>query len=207
MNKPTPQSRPSVADKYILPDGRTPVPDIVEVTVPEPDRRRWTQEAKMAFQELQPAAVYIIATEHAISGAIHSADGAILRAWGGDDGVRLYRIGVTSAQPWGDKLTAAHARGPVAVKLLTRLWVPSDGHVVRFEQTVDLGLAARASEADVNGYHALPAATRDAELIASLKALGRSEGMQWVEDDRELFETCLRMAERARAVKSRRWHN
>ena len=196
------------ADKYILPDGRPPPPEPADIPVPDtPTRHRWTDAEKADFARLKPAAVYVVGTEHAVSGAVHDRHGRKVDSWGGIYGVRLFRIGVTSAAPWASKMTAAYARGPIPMQFIGRLWVPygdddsvrcgraSDDiktGIARFEQLAELTLAGQAVHPEVNGCHALAHDTGDADLLAVIANAGIVNGMQWVVDDAGIHGECKR---------------
>ena len=187
-------SSASLADKYITRTGERPAPVAQEIAAPSPIK--WSGDEMAEFKALAPAGLYIAVSDVAVSGAEHDRDGTITRIWGGTKGIRLARIGITKAPPWQDKLSVVFSRSPVGIAVAGRLWTTDFNAVAALEQQAEMVLAADACAPEVNGYTALPHDCDVPRMIARLQMIARAHGVQVVETDAELHDTCRRMVER-----------
>lgn len=73
-------------------------------------RVRWSQAKKLAFKEMAPAAVCIVATDGPVSVVTYGSGGQVLARFGHNRGCWPMRVATTSS--WADNITDAYNKSP-----------------------------------------------------------------------------------------------
>ena len=111
-------------------------------------RLRWSREKKLAFTELSPAALALVATDGPVSVTLFGAGGEVQRL-GHNRGIWPARIAKTAA--WKDTVTATWDKNPFfALGAKFRLWCPTVQERDKLAEFA-LGLMAERAENDGDG--------------------------------------------------------
>jgi hypothetical protein len=151
-------------------------------------RERWSPRKKLAFQELDPIAICLVATDGPVSVVLHDpANGATTRI-GHNRGI--WPAKVTRTASWRDTTTPAYDKGPFfAVGVKMRIWFGTELAARTMLALMGQKLAALDEEHGSlqhplrHDFRALPPETDLDVFELEMRDLATKAGKPWWDDD------------------------